>query len=223
MRYLKGFAGLVVILAAVSGVGLACCRCLSPGGQRSGDRVFRAPQRRGSGIWAGLRERVEMAIKEINAAGGITVGGEKYLFKLVKLDDRVDPTEAVNNSRKLLDQYKAPAVFNPVFNTLAAMARINQEKGHEFLLMAYTSTPKVIEMGNNLLVAIPPPFTVYVKSFSDLAWKKGWRKAAMVVTLGAVRGRVAASFQGGTGRRKAARSPRTNRPITTLRRTFPPS
>lgn len=128
---------------------------------------------------------VELAIKDINAAGGITVRGEKCLFKLVKLDDRIDPTEAVNNSRKLLNQYKVPAVFNPVFNTIAAMARINQEKENEFLIMAYTSTPKAIEMGNKLLTAVTLPFTTYVKNFSDLGWKYGWRKAAMVVTLGA--------------------------------------
>ena len=51
--------------------------------------------------------------------------------------------------------YKAPAVFNPVFNTLAAMARINQEKGHEFLVMAYTSTPKVVEMKNRIAFCHP--------------------------------------------------------------------
>ncbi len=128
---------------------------------------------------------IEMAVNEINAAGGITVKGQKYQFKLVKLDDMVDPTKAVNNCRRLRDQYKAPAVFNPVFNTLAAMAKINQEKGNEFFIMAYTSTPKVIEIDNKLLAAIPPPFTVYVKSFADNAWARGWRKVAMVVTLGA--------------------------------------
>ncbi len=53
------------------------------------------------------------------------------------------------------------------------MTRINQEKGQEFLLMAYTSTPKVIEMGNKLLTTDPPPFTAYVKSFSPLAVEKG--------------------------------------------------
>ena len=128
---------------------------------------------------------VEMAVNEINAAGGITVKGQKYQFKLVKLDEGLDPTASVNNCRRLRDQYKAPAIFNPLFNSLAAMAKINQEKGNEFLIMAYTSTPKVIEIGNKLLAAIPPPFTVYVKSFADIAWAKGWRKAAMVVTLGA--------------------------------------
>ncbi len=128
---------------------------------------------------------VEMAIADLNQAGGIAVKGQKYQFKLVKLDEVLDPTASVNNCRRLRDQYKAPAIFNPLFNSLAAMAKINQEKGNEFLMMAYTSTPKVIEIGNKLLVASPPPFTVYVKSFSDIAWDKGWRKAAMMATLGA--------------------------------------
>jgi branched-chain amino acid transport system substrate-binding protein len=128
---------------------------------------------------------IDLAIQEINAAGGITVKGQKTLFKLEKLDDRIDPTQAVNNARRFRDQYKAPAVFNPVFNTLAALTQVNQEKGNEFLIMAYTSTPKVVQMKNKLLAAIPPPFTVYVQTFGNMAWDQGWRKAAMVITLGA--------------------------------------
>ncbi len=65
-------------------------------------------------MWAGLRGWEEMAIKGINAAGGITAGHEKYFFKLVKLDDQEDPSEAANNSRELLDHSKAPGVFDPV-------------------------------------------------------------------------------------------------------------
>ncbi|MBA4394891.1 MAG: ethanolamine utilization protein EutJ, partial [Desulfobacca sp.] len=128
---------------------------------------------------------IDMAVNEINKAGGITVKGQKYTFKLEKLDDRVDPTQAVNNARRFRDQYKAPVVWNPVFNTLAPMMQINQEKGNEFIMMGYTSTPKIVEMNNKLLVAIPPNFVVYVQAFTDMAMAQGWRKAAMVVTLGA--------------------------------------
>ncbi|MBI4963178.1 MAG: ABC transporter substrate-binding protein [Desulfomonile tiedjei] len=185
MRYWKGFTGFVFFLVVL----LASVWLAADASAQAAKEVVIGYSGPLSGVAAEYSQDctngLEMAVNEINAAGGITVGGEKHLFKLVKLDDRIDPTEAVSNCRKLLDQYKAPAVFNPVFNTLAAMARINEEKGHEFLIMAYTSTPKVIEMGNKLLAAIPPPFTVYVRSFSDLAWKKGWRKVAMVVTLGA--------------------------------------
>ncbi len=128
---------------------------------------------------------IDMAINDINEAGGITVNGQKYLFKLEKLDDMIDPTQAVNNARRFRDQYNAPAVFNPVFNTIGPIMEINQEPGNEFIVMAYSSTPKIDELNNELTVSIPPPFTAYCHAFSDVAWQQGWRKAAMVMTLGA--------------------------------------
>lgn len=128
---------------------------------------------------------IDMAVNQINAAGGITVDGKKYRFKLEKLDDRADPTAAVNNARRLRNN-GAIAVYNGVFTTIAAMNKINQEKGNEFLLMAYTSTPKLYEMGNKLLIGTTaPPFTVYLDQFIASAMKKGYKKVAMVVTAGA--------------------------------------
>jgi len=127
---------------------------------------------------------IETAVAEINAGGGITVKGKKYKFKLEKLDDRNDPTAAVNNARRFKNS-NAIAVYNGVFTTLAAMAKINEEKGNEFLLMAYTSTPKITQLGNKLLIGITAPnFLVYVQQFIELAQKKGYKKVAMVTTTG---------------------------------------
>ena len=54
---------------------------------------------------------VDMAVKELNAAGGITVKGKKYTFRLDKLDDRVDPTQAVITVRCVCTQaFGAPVV-----------------------------------------------------------------------------------------------------------------
>ncbi len=127
---------------------------------------------------------VEMAVQDINAAGGIKMNGKTYQFKLEKLDDRVDPTQSINNARRMQSK-GAIAVFNPVFTCIAALKKINQEKGAEFVLMGYTSTPKATEIENALHVSIPPPFTVYNSAFLDMAWRQGWRKAAMLITLGA--------------------------------------
>jgi branched-chain amino acid transport system substrate-binding protein len=128
---------------------------------------------------------LDMAAKEINAAGGVSVSGKKHLIRLERLDDRSDPTLAANNARRLQGN-KAVAIYNPVFSTIAAMAKINQEKGVEFILMAYTSTPKVVQMGNKLLIGVTAPaFTVYIQQFVELARKEGWKNLAMVVTLGA--------------------------------------
>jgi branched-chain amino acid transport system substrate-binding protein len=127
---------------------------------------------------------IDMAVKEINAAGGITVAGEKYTFRLERLDDRADPVQAVNNSRRFKGN-KAIAVFNGVFNTIAPMMKINEEKGNEFIVMAYTSTPALEDLGNNLMVGLTVTFMPYLDMYADWALKRGWKKCAMVVTLGA--------------------------------------
>ena len=42
---------------------------------------------------------MEMAIKEVNAAG-LEVGGKKYKFELVALDDKYSPADAAINARR---------------------------------------------------------------------------------------------------------------------------
>jgi len=127
---------------------------------------------------------LDMAIKELNAAGGITIEGQKLLFKLEKLDDNVDPNQAMSNARQFLAN-NALAIYNPVFSTQAALMKVNQEECNEFILMGYTSSPKATQTGNKLLITMNAPLTVYAQLFADMAWERGWRKAAMVVTLGA--------------------------------------
>ena len=128
---------------------------------------------------------LKMAADDINQAGGITVKGKKYTVKVEAYDDMIDPTAAVNNARRLRSRSGVRVIYNPVFNTIAPLMQINEQRGSDFLLMAYSSTPKIESIKNSNTVSIPPPFTAYVQAFSDIAWGKGWRKAAMVVTLGA--------------------------------------
>ncbi len=127
---------------------------------------------------------LDMAIKDLNAAGGVTIEGQKLLFRLEKLDDKVDPTLAMSNARQLLAN-NALVIYSPVYTTQTALMKINQEECNEFILMGYTSSPKATQSGNRLLVAMNAPLTVYAQIFADMAWDRGWRKAAMVVTLGA--------------------------------------
>ena len=93
-----------------------------------------------------------MAISEINAKGGITVKGKSYTFRLEKMDDKVNPKIALSNARKLRNEHKAIAIFNPVATTIAPLMKINQEKKNEFIIMGYTSVPTMSQMGNKLMI-----------------------------------------------------------------------
>ena len=127
---------------------------------------------------------IDMAIREINAAGGISVKGETFTFKLKRLDDRAGMDQAIINARKFVNQDKAPVVFNSLATTIGALLKINEAKGGEFLLVGYSSVHTHHNQGNRLLINPTPDFRSFVKAASDVAWQKGYRNGTMVVTLG---------------------------------------
>ena len=128
---------------------------------------------------------IDMAIKELNASGGITVKGKNYTFKLHQLDDRAGMTEAINNARKFVTQDKAPVVFNSSATTIGALLKINETTGNEFLLVGYSSMHTLHNLGNKLLINPTPDYLSFIAAASDFAWGKGYRNGTMVVTLGA--------------------------------------
>lgn len=124
---------------------------------------------------------IDMAVKELNAAGGVTVKGKKYNFKLEKLDDRVDPTLAKNNALRFVNQSKAIAVFNPITTTLAAIMAIPD---HSFIIGAYSSVHSIMDKGHPMIINPVPNFATYAQNMTEMAWERGWRNLGMVVTLG---------------------------------------
>ena len=124
---------------------------------------------------------VDMAINELNAAGGVTVKGKKYTFKLEKLDDRMDPTLAKNNALRLVNQNKAIVVFSPNFTSAAAIMGIQPAN---FILVAYTSIHALLDKGHPMIITAVPDFTTYAQVFANSAWDNGWKSYASVVTAG---------------------------------------
>jgi branched-chain amino acid transport system substrate-binding protein len=94
----------------------------------------------------------------------------------------MDPTRAVTNSRRLQEQDHAVAIFSPITASQYAMMTINREKGHEFIVMAYTSSPALSKQGNELTITIPPTFSIYAEVEAKWAYAKGYRRAGVIVT-----------------------------------------
>ncbi|MDM0028593.1 ABC transporter substrate-binding protein [Variovorax saccharolyticus] len=120
---------------------------------------------------------MEMAIKEINAAG-LEVAGKKVKLELVALDDKYAPAEAAINARRLVQQYQSPAVFVPHSGGIYAMQAFNEQE--KFIVMAYSSTPKITETGNKLTIRIPPTFNSYIEPFTSYEMKKFGKKVGML-------------------------------------------
>jgi len=120
---------------------------------------------------------MEMAIKEINAAG-LEVAGKKVKLELVALDDKYAPAEAAINARRLVQQYQSPAVFVPHSGGIYAMQAFNEQE--KFIVMAYSSTPKITETGNKLTIRIPPTFNSYIEPFTQYEMKKFGKKVGML-------------------------------------------
>ena len=120
---------------------------------------------------------IEMAIKEINAAG-LEVAGKKVKLELVALDDKYSPAESAINARRLVQQYQTSAVFVPHSGGIYAMQAFNEQE--KFLVMAYSSTPKITETGNKLTIRIPPVFNAYIEPFTRYEMKKFGKKVGML-------------------------------------------
>lgn len=126
---------------------------------------------------------IDLAIKEINAAGGVKADGVKWTFRLERMDDKVSPHLAQTNARELLDK-TALAIFNPVSTTTLGLLKINEEECGEFITMAFAGSSKITAQKNDLLIAFAPLSAVLAQIYADMAWERGWRKAAMVVVFG---------------------------------------
>lgn len=120
---------------------------------------------------------IQMAVDEINAAG-LQVNGKKVKLEVVSLDDKYAPAEAAINARRLVQQYKTPAVFVPHSGGIFALQAFNEQE--KFLVMAYSSVPRITDAGNKLTIRIPPAYTGYIEPFVKAQMKRYGKNVALV-------------------------------------------
>ncbi len=123
-------------------------------------------------------EGIKMAVDEMNESGGITVGGKSYTFKVISLDDRYRPADAVTNARRLVELQKPPFIFCPHSGGILAMLKFNEQEG--FILHGYTDNTAILQQGNKWMVKAPMSMAFYNFGVMEIGWKKGWRKAALL-------------------------------------------
>lgn len=131
---------------------------------------FSGPLSGGAALYGkNVLDGMQLAVSEINATG-LEVGGKKYKFEIVALDDKYNPSETAINAQRLVQEHKTPAILVPHSGGSLAL-QVNNEQ-NKYLLLSYTSVPQITARGNKLTLRIPPEFTTYVPAFVKHAMTK---------------------------------------------------
>ena len=106
----------------------------------------------------------EIAADRINAAGGIRVGGQKYLLEIVPLDDQYKPDLTVTALRRMLGSGIKIISTLGTGQTMAALELADQEG---FLLLHISTGPSTTAKGVKLGIRIPSTMDYYASSTAD--------------------------------------------------------
>jgi branched-chain amino acid transport system substrate-binding protein len=125
---------------------------------------------------------LQLAVDELNEAGGIEVAGRKVRFNLVSLDDQYLPNETATNARRLVQQSHSAIVFVPHAGGVLAVQGMNTRDPFRFLLMAYTSEPRILETANPLTIMIPPRYDNYAGPFTRTMQERFGKRLGILPT-----------------------------------------
>ncbi len=156
--------------ARISALALALAAltsCSSGGGSDTVTIGFTGPLSGGAALYGrNVLDGLEMAVADINEAGGLSVAGRQVKIEVVPLDDRYFPNESATNAKRLVHQHGAPIVFCPHSGGILAIQGFNAS-APPFIVGAYSSEPQIVEGGNPLTLMIPPKYVIYFDQFAQ--------------------------------------------------------
>ena len=118
---------------------------------------------------------------EVNAKGGINVGGKKYKVKFVSYDDQSVGGRVQQLYTRLVTQDKAQFLFGPYSSGLVAPAAVISEQYGKIMVESGGAEEKPFELGNKgLFMVITPAGQYLAGAVAALAAKDPHAKIAMV-------------------------------------------
>jgi len=93
-------------------------------------------------VGASSRNAAEMAVAEVNAAGGVKIGGQAYQLKLVVEDNNAKADQSAAAAHKLITQEKVVAIVGPNASLGAIPAAEIAESGKTLLVTPWSTNPK---------------------------------------------------------------------------------
>ncbi|HUK60654.1 MAG TPA: amino acid ABC transporter substrate-binding protein [Stellaceae bacterium] len=119
-------------------------------------------QQRGADMWR----------DQVNAAGGIKVGGKSYTVKFVTYDDQSQGSRVQQLYTRLIVQDHAQFLFGPYSSGLVATAAVISEQYGKLMVITGGAEPKTYELGNKYLFQAITPADGYLKGAVDALHSK---------------------------------------------------
>lgn len=139
----------------------------------------------GNGAVYGLPEvqAMDIAIGEINEAGGISAGGKTYKLEAIKYDNKSDPNEAIAALRKLIDRDKVKLIlgWGTSSSTMAAAQMMDQEDA--LMLVACAGELTITTQGYPNVHRVRPPGAYTGGPAGEFIYNQGERRVALLGQL----------------------------------------
>ena len=93
-------------------------------------------------VGASCKNAAEMAVQEINDAGGIQLGEKKYKVELIIEDNAGKADQSASSAQKLITQQKVTAIVGPNASRYVLPAAEIAESGKVVLITPWSTAPK---------------------------------------------------------------------------------
>ena len=93
-------------------------------------------------VGASCKNAAEMAVAEVNDAGGIQLGDKKYKIKLIIEDNAGKADQSASSAQKLITQQKVTAIVGPNASRYALPAAEIAETSKVVLITPWSTAPK---------------------------------------------------------------------------------
>lgn len=123
---------------------------------------------------------VEIWVDDVNARGGVNVGGRKLKVELVQLDDRSDKQMVTRVYEKLIVDEKVDVLFGPFGSTLTGAAATVTDRLGKFMAIWSAASDQIYQQGFKYIVSATQMPVSAVPSMSiELAAKLGYKTIAI--------------------------------------------
>ena len=125
---------------------------------------------------------IELAVKEINANGGI-LGAQ---VKIITRDDEADPTKSKTFMEEIVDKEKARFVIGPTNSTPAAASMAYLQENKVISMIPVATGTDLISKNNPYAFRIMPSNEIQAKALVKLAVEGNYKKIALVADTSAL-------------------------------------